>query len=105
MSAGHRHSRRPRRPTHQTRDVDLTQLDGMAAARALDRAQRRMVRLERRRAQVAAGPQPAVVVLPIARARPSGMRRAAAGTTGPSRWVREALVRQALAAAEAARRG
>jgi len=100
MPVGHAHSHRPRRATHQTRDVDLTQLGGLAASRLVDRAQRRQVRIERRRQQLAAGPREVIVQVPVLRERPPKGQFFVGG--GPSRWVREALVRQMLEAARQA---
>ena len=104
MSVGHAHSHRPRRPTHRSRDVDLTTLSLDARERAIDRVARRQVRLRRRRAEVAASPREVIVQVPGLIGRPIAGQRSGAIFVGggPSRFVAEALVRQAREAAEEA---
>ena len=101
MSVGHAHSHRPRRPTHRSRDVDLTGLGLDARERALDQAARRQIRLQRRRAEVAAGPRQVVVQVPGLSGRPiAGQRQGRFSVGGGlSRFVLDALVRRAREAA------
>lgn len=100
MPVGHAHSHRPRRPTHRSRDIDLTWLS-QERVPALDRAARRQLRLRRRQAEVAAGPRQVVVQVPGLSGRPiAGQRQGRFGVVGgPSRFVLDALLRQAVEAA------
>lgn len=100
MGSGHSHSNRAKLPRHQTRDPRPPSWAPREeiVADVVRRVERER-RLARRRAEVAAGPQPVVVVLPTA----SG-RRGEPGYSGnrtfsrrPSRFVLDAIARRAVA--------
>lgn len=117
MSVGHSHSHRRRLPTHgrrdRRRDIDLLLIwDPASRQRVAQRVQRRIARIERRRAELAAGPREVVVRLDTHGAG-EGMHGQRSGRLyvrppeagQPSRFVFEALERQEREAAEAIIRG